>query len=98
MLRNSGTPALALPDILQAYSSFKPAEISEIAKNQLRVSDVIIRATAAEVLGNQAPSEANTRALAEALPRALRDKDLNDAALAILDALAKQKNEKANDA
>ncbi|HLR07062.1 MAG TPA: peptidylprolyl isomerase, partial [Pyrinomonadaceae bacterium] len=33
-----------------------------------------------------------------ALPRAMQDKDLNDAALAILDALAKQKSEEANDA
>ncbi len=98
MLRNSGTPTLALPDVLQAYSSFKPADISEIARNQLRSSDVIIRATAAEILGNQAPSEANTRALVGALPRALRDRDLNDAALATLDALAKQKNEDANEA
>jgi len=98
MPRNSGALTFALPDILQAYSSFKPADISEIARSQLGASDVIIRATAAEVLGNQAPSEANTRALAEALPRALRDRDLNDATLAILDALAKQKNEEANEA
>jgi cyclophilin family peptidyl-prolyl cis-trans isomerase/HEAT repeat protein len=96
MLRNSGTPTLALPDILQAYSSFKPADISELARSQLGVSDVILRSTAAEILGNQPPNEANTKALAEALPRALRDRDLNDAALAILDALAKQKNEEAN--
>src|SRR5438552_537913 len=98
MLRNSGALTFALPDILQAYSSFKPADISEIAKNQLGVSDVIIRSTAAEILGSQAPSEANTKALAEALPRSLRDKDLNDAALAILDALAKQKSKEANEA
>jgi cyclophilin family peptidyl-prolyl cis-trans isomerase len=98
MLRDSRTETFALPDILQAYSGFKPADVSEIARNQLGASDVIIRATAAEVLGNQAPSEANTRALAEALPRALRDKDLNDAALAILDASAKQKNEEGNEA
>src|SRR5439155_1790040 len=98
MLRNSGPLTFSLPDILQAYSSFKPADISEIAKNQLGVSDVIIRSTAAEILGSQAPSEANTKALAEALPRSLRDKDLNDAALAILDALAKQKSKEANEA
>jgi cyclophilin family peptidyl-prolyl cis-trans isomerase len=36
--------------------------------------------------------------LIDALPRALQDKDLNDAALAILDALAKQKSAAANDA
>jgi len=34
----------------------------------------------------------------EALPRALTDKDLNDAALAILEALAKQKSDAANQA
>jgi len=82
---------------LQAYSSFKPHDADYIARNRLEGADVIIRATAAEVLG-QTPSEANTRDLAEALPRALRDKDLNDAALAILDALAKQKSAAANDA
>ncbi|HYT50471.1 MAG TPA: peptidylprolyl isomerase, partial [Pyrinomonadaceae bacterium] len=38
------------------------------------------------------------RALVDALPRALKDKDLNDATLAILDALGKQKNTATNDA
>src|SRR5204862_7976840 len=46
----------------------------------------------------QPPSEANARALITALPLALQDKDLNDAALAILDALGKQKTKEANDA
>jgi cyclophilin family peptidyl-prolyl cis-trans isomerase len=49
-------------------------------------------------VADQSPSKANTRALSEALPMALRDKDLNDAALSILDALGKQKSAAANDA
>ena len=59
--------------------------------------DVIIRSTAAELLGSLPPSVENTKALARALPIAFYD-EMNDAALAILDALAKQKSEEANDA
>jgi cyclophilin family peptidyl-prolyl cis-trans isomerase len=44
------------------------------------------------------PDETNTRALVAALPVALADKELNDAALAILDSLAKQKRADANEA
>jgi cyclophilin family peptidyl-prolyl cis-trans isomerase/HEAT repeat protein len=98
MLRRTTTPALAVPDILQAYNSFKSTDTSEVALSRLQDTDVIVRATAAEVLGEQPASEANTRALIAALPAALRDRDLNDAALAILDALARQKSAAANDA
>lgn len=98
MLRRSSTPALAVPDILQAYGSFKSTDTSAVTLSRLGDSDVIVRATAAELLGEQPPDEANTRALSEALPIAMRDKDLNDAALSILDALAKQKSAAANDA
>ena len=98
MLRRRTTPALAVPDILQAYASFKSTDTGAVALSRLRDSDVIVRATAAEVLGEQTASEANTRALIAALPLGLRDRDLNDAALAILDALGKQKTKEANDA
>ena len=97
MLRRPQTPTLAIPDILQAYAVYKPADINEIARRFLADRDVIVRATAAEMLGGQSPGEANTRALIAALPMAMRDAD-NDAALAILGALAKQKNKEANDA
>lgn len=61
--------------------------------------DVIVRATAAELLGDQTPSKENTETLVTALGQALKfDARDNDAALAILDALAKQKNKDANDA
>jgi cyclophilin family peptidyl-prolyl cis-trans isomerase/HEAT repeat protein len=98
MLNDPRTPVLAVPNVLTAYALFKPTNLNELLNNYLRHTDVIVRATAAELLGNQPPSEANTRALIEALPRALRDKDLNDAALAILDALGKQKSAAANEA
>ena len=98
MLDRRTTPALAVPDVLQAYNSYKPADADKYAKRFLQADDVIVRSTAAEIISNEPPSEANTRALADALPRALKDRDLNDAALAILDALGKQKNKEANDA
>jgi cyclophilin family peptidyl-prolyl cis-trans isomerase/HEAT repeat protein len=98
MLRRSSTPALAVPDILQSYASYKSSDASEVALSRMRDSDVIVRATAAEILGDQTPGEENARALINALAKALQDKDLNDAALAILEALAKQKSAPANEA
>ena len=91
-------PTLAVADIMQAYAAFKPRELPEVLRQQFSDSDVIVRATAAELLGEQPPDESNARALIEALRVALRDKDLNDAALSILDALEKQKSAAANDA
>jgi cyclophilin family peptidyl-prolyl cis-trans isomerase/HEAT repeat protein len=89
---------IEVPDHLRAYVAFKPNDIADVLRKQLRDSDVIVRATAVELLGNLPPDETNTHALAEALPVALKDRELNDAALAILDALAKQKSAAANDA
>lgn len=97
MLRRPQTPTLAKPDILQAYAVYKPADLAELSRKFLSDQDVIVRATGAEILSNQASGEANLRALMGALPGAMRDAD-NDAALAILSALAKQKNKEANDA
>jgi cyclophilin family peptidyl-prolyl cis-trans isomerase len=85
----------AIPDVLRAYAAFKPAKLDEVVGKQLKESDAIIRATAAELLGDLPPSLTNTETLGDALKVALKDKDLNDAALAILDALAKQKNRNA---
>ena len=89
---------LAVSDYLRAYAAFKPADQAEVLRQQFTESDVIIRATAAELMGSLPAEESNTHALIEALPPALRDNDLNDAALAILDALAKQKSAAANEA
>lgn len=93
-----GAPVLALPDIIRAFAAFKPHDISEKLYSLLENDDVVVRGTAADLLGEQPPTENNTRVLISALSRALRDKDLNDAALSILDSLAKQKSTAANDA
>jgi cyclophilin family peptidyl-prolyl cis-trans isomerase/HEAT repeat protein len=88
----------AIPDVLRALAAFKPKGLDEVLRKHLTESDVVIRATAAELLGELPPAEANTLALIQELPAALNDKDLNDAALAILEALGKQKNASANKA
>jgi cyclophilin family peptidyl-prolyl cis-trans isomerase/HEAT repeat protein len=98
MLDRQSTPVLAVPDVLQAYNSYKPPDITDYAKKFLQARDVVVRATAAELIGEQPPSESSTRALIDALPSALHDRDSNDAALAILNALGKQKSSAANEA
>jgi cyclophilin family peptidyl-prolyl cis-trans isomerase/HEAT repeat protein len=96
-LDDPGLPPLAAPDVLRAFGAFKANDSSEVLRKQLKNTDVIIRATAAELLGELPPEEASARALAESLIPAMRDQ-LNDATLAILDALAKQKSPSANEA
>lgn len=88
----------AIPDVLQAYAAFKTNDLAEVARKHLKESDVVIRATAAGLLGDLPPDETNGVALIAALPVALADTQLNDAALAILAALGKQKSAKANEA
>ena len=86
----------AVPDVLRAFAAFKPNDLAEVLRAHLKESDVVIRATAAELLGELPLNITNIDALGDALKTALQDKELNDAALAILDALAKQKNRNAN--
>lgn len=102
--RGSGTikfprddhPEYAVPDVLRAFAAFKPNDLAEVLSKHLKESDVVIRATAAELLGELPLDSTNTEALRDALKVALQDKELNDAALAIIDALGKQKNRNAN--
>jgi cyclophilin family peptidyl-prolyl cis-trans isomerase/HEAT repeat protein len=88
----------AIPDVLRAYAAFKPKDLDDVLRKHLKEPDVIVRATAAELLGEMPLDDSNIRALVAALPVALADKELNDAALAILDSLAKLKSAKANEA
>ncbi len=88
----------AIPDVLRAFAAFKPADLAAVLRNHLKETDVVIRATAAELLGELPPSEGNLNALMAALPIALKDQQLNDAALGLIDALAKQKTSLANEA
>ncbi|HSE15760.1 MAG TPA: peptidylprolyl isomerase [Pyrinomonadaceae bacterium] len=86
----------AIPDVLRALAAFKPQDLASVATAQLKESDVIIRGTAADLLGDLPPSEEITRTLAAAWPQTAND-TLNDAALSILDSLGKQKSAAAND-
>jgi cyclophilin family peptidyl-prolyl cis-trans isomerase/HEAT repeat protein len=86
----------AIPDVLRALAAFKPADMASVARVHLKESDVTIQETAAGILGDLPPSEENTRALADAWPQAANNAS-NDAALAILGALAQQKTEAANE-
>jgi cyclophilin family peptidyl-prolyl cis-trans isomerase/HEAT repeat protein len=97
LLGDPATPALALPEVLRAAAAFKPLDLSEVARAQLKAQDTLVRATAAELLASAGPDPENARALAAALPAAMRD-EMNDAALAILEALAKQRSAAADDA
>jgi cyclophilin family peptidyl-prolyl cis-trans isomerase len=86
----------AIPDVLRALAAFKPQDLGAVLRAQFNESDIIIRGPAADLLSDLPPSEENTRALAAAWPQATKDA-LNDAALSILDALAKQNSDAANE-
>ncbi len=89
-------PEYAVSDVLRAYAAFKPKDLADVLLKHLNEPDVIVRGTAADLLGDLPPSEQHTRALAAALARTPSD-PLNDAALSILDSLGKQKSAAAND-
>lgn len=86
----------AVPDVLRALAAFKPQDLNNVLIAHLEETDVIVRATAAEQLGELPPDEATKSALIKAWSLSQPDK-LNDASLAILDSLAKQKSAAAND-
>jgi len=89
----------SFPDVLGAYAKFKTTDLQKILLDSLLHDDVLVRSSTANLLGDikpQTPSESAKiyRALSSALWKARTDK-LNDASLAILDALGKQyKNRK----
>lgn len=97
MLDDANTNALAVPDVLRALAASKAGDVGELMRKQLGAKDVIVRATAAELIGELAPDEANARALVQALPAALTE-TMSDATFAVLNALAKQKSAVANEA
>ena len=90
-------PEYAIPEILRALAAFKPNDLVEVALKYLAHEDVVVRSTAADLIGDLPPSDANMRALVTALGQTKSDL-LNDAALSILDSLAKQKTSDANEA
>jgi len=88
----------ALPDVLRAFAAFKPSDLDLVLQKHLSEPDFVVRTTSAELLGDLPLNSSNIEALGSALKFALTEKESNDAALAILDALAKQKNRSANQA
>ena len=89
--------AFSIPEILRSSAAFKKEKIADVLRKHLTFKDVIVRGTAADLLGDLPPDRTNEQALIEALPQALTD-ELNDAALSILDSLGKQKTPTANEA
>jgi cyclophilin family peptidyl-prolyl cis-trans isomerase/HEAT repeat protein len=80
----------AAPDVLRAYARFKTDDLSDVLRSALTNRDLFIRATAAELLGEQPPSQQNLDALSGALDYAIvNDTMYNDAVLATIDALFK---------
>lgn len=80
----------AVSDQLAAYAAFKPADISQVARDFLTHDDLFIRAAAAGVLADQPVSKENVEALKKAFGRALIfDKAYNDAQLGIIDTIWK---------
>ncbi len=91
-LDDPSTPALAVPDLLRSLALYKPIDLAAFVRPRLGAQDVLVRATAADILGELDADVESSHALATALPRALED-GMNDAALSILNALAKQKGD-----
>lgn len=89
-LGRGGLDTRARPALLRAVAAFRPPDLDALLREELRAEDVIVRATAAELLAERPPAAENERALISALGRALGD-PINDAALRALDALAKQR-------
>lgn len=84
-----------IPELLKAYSELKTENLSSFLPAFIKLPDVFVRTTTAELLGELPPSDDTEKALDEALVYSLKfDEKTNDATLAILDALGKQKNAK----
>jgi cyclophilin family peptidyl-prolyl cis-trans isomerase len=75
---------------LRAYALFKTGDLDKTLREYLKNEDVIVRATAAELLGGQPTTKENAEALNTAFIKSIiTDKNYNDAQLTILSALVK---------
>ena len=78
------------PDFLRAFTEYKTDDLSKVLRDALKNKDIFIRATAAELIGEQPASNENFEALNAAFDYALiTDRQYNDAVLATIDALFK---------
>lgn len=80
----------AMPDVITAMAALKPDNLSEILRNVMGDDDIYTRAAIAGALADLPYSKENFEALKSAFIRSLlKDKEANDAQLAIMDALFK---------
>ena len=80
----------AIPELLRAYTGFKANDTDKYLRDYVNHKDLILRATAAELLGEQTATKENVEALKTAFAQSLStDKNYDDAQLAILSALVK---------
>jgi len=80
----------AAPDVLRAFAAYKTDDLEAVLRTALNSQDVWVRATAAELLAEHAPSTGVRLQIENAFKKALTtDKHDNDAQLAMLDAMAK---------
>ena len=96
VIERTFNPDYAVPDILRALAAHKPKDLDELLRKYLNERDVVVRSTAADLLGDLPASDENTKALIASLAIANNDES-NDAALSILDSLGKQKTTAANE-
>lgn len=85
-------PQMARSDVLTAYAAFKPKDLDSVLRNSVENQnyDPFVRATAAQLLGEQPRSDINLRALYSGyLISHVIDKNSDDAQIASLEALFK---------
>jgi cyclophilin family peptidyl-prolyl cis-trans isomerase/HEAT repeat protein len=89
----SSLDSRALPEVLRALSKRKAEGLKVILRRHLNTPDVIVRATAADLLAEN-PADEDLQLLIAAFERAKSD-TMNDAKLALLSAIAKHKSPEA---
>jgi cyclophilin family peptidyl-prolyl cis-trans isomerase/HEAT repeat protein len=89
--KSANNAAMAVPDLLRTFAAFKSENTSNILRPILEIEkDALIRATVADILGDQPATKENTEALKTAFANSLQtDKIYNDAQLSILSAIVK---------
>jgi cyclophilin family peptidyl-prolyl cis-trans isomerase len=89
--------SLAMPDVLRAYAQFKSDNLAEVLRAQMKAKDAIVRATAVELLAGLPPEQTRFGDFEDSFRIALEDEKLDDALLATIEAIGKQKIERAAD-
>jgi cyclophilin family peptidyl-prolyl cis-trans isomerase len=92
--QSSPAEAAYLATLLRSYAEFRPQDLQATLFKALAHKSVAVRTAAADALGQIEPNASIGKALLDALPAALKEPD-DDAALTILDSLAKQKTPEA---